>query len=391
MSTVRTPRMPTAIDGCRVLAFADWYTPDASGGAERAAWETYRRLGAAGARLQVISATHGPPHEDPGVEVTSIKGYDLSRLAGGYFAPAPAAFATTTRLVREFEPSVLLACTIHYTGCLAAARASVRTGIPLVVTAQLGALDHLPGLTRVVGGAYEHTIGRYILHRADAVLAVSESVQEHVVGLGAALSKVSLAPNGVDHERFGLPAVTADVDPLVVSVGRLLTNKGSHLLVEAVGALHRVGVPCQVAFVGDGPLRTTLEARAKELGITDRVQFVGHVRDPEIWLAKAAIVVRASYTEGLSLAIIEAMAAGRCNIVSDIAPNRELITDQTNGLLFRCGDASDLARALRAAVTDGALRERMARQAQLDSEQYTWDRTAALHAEALLAAAGHRF
>jgi glycosyltransferase involved in cell wall biosynthesis len=220
---------------------------------------------------------------------------------------------------------------------------------------------------------------------------VSESVRTHVIGLGAARSKVTVSPNGVDHERFGLPRVSANDDPLVVSIGRLLHNKGSHLLVEAVGELRRAGTACRVVFVGDGPMRSKLESRVDELGVRDLVQFVGHVRDPEAWLAKAAIVVRASFTEGLSLAIIEAMAAGRCNIVSDIAPNRELITDQTNGLLFRCGDAGDLARALRAAVTDGALRERMARQAQLDSEQYTWDRAAALHAEALLSVVGRCF
>jgi glycosyltransferase involved in cell wall biosynthesis len=377
--------MPEGIEGLRVLAFADWYTPDASGGAERAAWETYRRLGAAGAHVHVVSAAHGTPHDDPNVDVTSIASYDLSKVAGGYFAPAPAAFGVTRRLVREFEPDVSLACTIHYTGCLAAARTKVTSDIPLAVTAQLGALDHLPPLTRVVGGAYEHTIGRYILRRADAVLAVSESVRAHVIGLGANAARVSVAPNGVDHGRFGLPPVTAGDDPLIVSVGRLLTNKGSHLLVEAVGELRRSGVDCRVALVGDGPLRATLEARANELGVADRIQFVGHVRDPEAWLAKAAVVVRASYTEGLSLAVIEAMAAGRCNIVSDIAPNRELIKDGSNGLLFSCGDAIDLARAIRAAVTDGDLRERLARQAQADSQQYTWDRMAVLHAEALLA------
>jgi glycosyltransferase involved in cell wall biosynthesis len=379
--------MPAAIAGFRVLAFADWYTPEASGGAERAAWETYRRLGAAGATVHVVSAAHGKPHDDPGVEVTAIKGYDLSRVAGGYFAPAPAAFGVTARLVREFRPDALLANTIHYTSCLAAAHQRVKTGLPLVVTAQLGPLDHLPALTRVMGGAYERVFGRYVLRRADAVLAVSESVREHVIALGATPSSVSLAPNGVDHDRFGLTPVEAGDDPLVISVGRLLTNKGSHLLVEAVGTLNREGVTCQLALVGDGPLRKDLEARVDELGVRDRVQFVGHVRDPEAWLAKAAIVVRASYTEGLSLAVIEAMAAGRCNIVSDIAPNRELITDHSNGLLFRCGDAGDLARALRAAVTDGPLRQRLARQAQRDAQQYTWDRMAARHADALLALA----
>ena len=376
--------MPDGVENLRVLAFADWYTPQASGGAERAAWETYRRLGAAGACVHVISAAHGEPHDDPGVDVTTIKGYDLSGIVGGYVAPAPAAFTVGARLVRELESTTLLANTIHYTGCIAAAHIRVKLGIPLVVTAQLGPLGHLPALTRCVGGAYERTFGRYILRRSDEVLAVSEAVRAHVVHLGAVPSRVSLAPNGTDHHRFGLAPVTAGDDPLIVSIGRLLKNKGPHLLVEAIGSLHREGVPCQVVFVGDGPLRSHLEARARQLDVQDQVQFVGRVSDPEAWLARAAIVVRASYSEGLSLAVIEAMAAGRCNIVSDIAPNRELIADGSNGLLFRCGDADDLARTVRHTLADGSLRERLARQAQRDSQEYTWDRSAALHGHALV-------
>src|SRR5262245_16916342 len=104
MSPVPTPPMPAALDGLRILAFADWYTTEASGGAERAAWEVYRRLGAAGAELHVVSAAHGRPHNDPSVTVTEIRGYDLSKLAGGYLAPAPGAFPMARRLVREFAP-----------------------------------------------------------------------------------------------------------------------------------------------------------------------------------------------------------------------------------------------------------------------------------------------
>jgi glycosyltransferase involved in cell wall biosynthesis len=382
--------MPDGVAGLRVLVFADCYTPEASGGAERVARQINVRLAAAGARVHVVTAGHGEPHRDPGVEVTAIKSYDLSGFAGGYFAPAPAAFGAGARLVRELEPTVLVANTIHYTGCAAAAHISAKTGIPLVVTAHLGPLDHLAARTRVVAGAYEHTVGRYILRRAQAVLAVSESVRQHVIALGAAPSRVDVVRNGVDHEQFGLPPIAADDDPLIISVGRLLHNKGSQLLVEAAGLLQHEGVVSRVVFVGDGPLRSELEHRVDTLGLRDCVQFVGQVPDPEAWFAKAAIVVRASYTEGMSLAVVEAMASGRCNVVSDIEPNLELINDGVNGLVFRCGDASALARALRRVVTDGALRERLARQAQADSQHCTWDRMAALHGEALVRVATRR-
>lgn len=379
--------MPAAVEGLRILAFADWYTPDASGGAERAAWEVYRRLGAAGAEVRVVSAAHGPPHEDPGVSVLPVRGYDLSKFAGGYLAPAPRVFPVARRAVREFDPDVLHSNTLHYTGCIAAAWIAKRTGRPLVTTAQLGPLDHLPASTRRMADLYERVFGRYILRRSNHVLAVSEPARLHVVSLGADESRVSIAHNGVDHDRFAMAPVEGTDTPLVISVGRLLVNKGSILLVEAAGRLSSAGIDFRLVFVGDGPLRAQLEARVAELGIADRVQFVGHVRNPEAWLEKAEIVVRASYTEGLSLAVIEAMAAGRCNVVSDIPANKELIRDGENGLLFRCGDDSALAAALEKALRSADLRRSLASKAQIDSRQYTWDKMARLHAEAFIAAA----
>ncbi len=124
-----------------------------------------------------------------------------------------------------------------------------------------------------------------------------------------------------------------------------------------------------MVFVGDGPMRAGLEARARELGL-DRVTFTGQVAAVEDWLRRAEIVVRSSYSEGLALAVLEAMAAGRCNVVSDIAPNRELIEDGVTGLVFRCGDPADLAQALRRVILDPEERARLAGAAQLASTVY---------------------
>ena len=376
--------------GLRVLGFCDWYTPEASGGAERAAWEIYRRLGAVGADVRVVSAAHGPPHTDPGVGVRVVRGLDLTKLVGGYVAPAPGAFRAGLDEVRRHRPQVLHANTIHHTGTAAAAWLAARTGLPLVVTAQLGPLDHLPPRTQLPGNAYERTVGRYILKRAARVLAVSEAARAHAIARGASPNRVSLAPNGVDHRRFGIEPIVADGAPTVMAIGRLLDNKGPDLLVEAAGILAREELACDVVFVGDGPLRAALEARVRELGITDRVRFTGQVPNVEEWLDRADIVVRASYTEGLALAVLEAMAAGRCNVVSDIAPNRELIADGETGLTFANGDAADLARALRRVIADPGERVRLARAAQAASAAYTWERMAGLHAEAFAELAAER-
>jgi glycosyltransferase involved in cell wall biosynthesis len=371
-----------AAAGLRLLGFCDWYTPSASGGAERAAWEIYRRLGAAGAEVGVVSAAHGPPHEDPGVSVREVRGLDLTRVIGAYAAPAPGAFRAAAQEYRRVQPEVLHANTIHYTGCVAAARLARRHGVPLVVTAQLGALDHLPWQARLPGELWEQTLGRYILRSADRVLAVSDAVREHVIARGALPERISIAPNGVDHARFELPPLDPRPAPTIAAIGRLIENKGPDLLVDAAGLLAAEGLQFDVVFVGDGPMRAALEARASELGLDGRVRFTGQVADVVPWLSEAEIVVRSSYSEGLPLAVLEAMAAGRCNVVSDIGPNRELIRDGETGLAFRCGDSDDLARALRRAVTDPAHRAAMGRAAREASLPYTWGRMAALHAAA---------
>lgn len=389
--TLATPTtMPHEIAGIRVLGFCDWYTPTASGGAERAAWEVYRRLGAAGARVDVVSAAHGPPHGDSGVKVRTVRALDLSWVAGGYLAPAPGVFAAGRKAAAATRPDVIHVNTIHYTGCIAGARIAARTGLPLVVTCQLGPLDHLPGPTRRVAAAYERSVGGYILRRAARVLAVSEAAAAHAVALGARPDCVSLAPNGADHDRFDVAPLSAGPEPLVIAVGRLTANKGPDLLIEAAGVLAREGHRFRLAFVGDGPLRPRLEDRARSLGLAQGIDFTGQVSDVERWMEKAEIVVRASYTEGLALAVLEGMAAGRCNVVSDIPANRELISDGQNGLTFRSGDSADLARVLRTAITDGSLRERLGVRARADAAPYTWDNMAALHAEKLLAVVRRR-
>ena len=363
--------------GLRVLGSCDNYTPSSSGGAEKAAHELYRRWGASGAHLRVVSVPHGVPYDDPGVHVVTARGLDLSRLVGGYLGVSPETFRVANRESRSFEPQVLHTNTIHYNGSIAMARLSAKHGLPFVLTAQLGPTNEMPFMTRTLGGAYDKSVGRYIVRRATRVLAVSATVREHIISIGASPERVMVVENGVDHERFACAPLQPNADPLVLSVGRIVENKGPQLLVDAAIALHRRAHPIRVGFLGDGPLRPELQQRVDDAGLHDQIVFHGQVSDVERWLGKADIVVRPSFTEGLPLAVLEAMSAGRLNVVSDIAPNRELIEDGVNGLTFRTGDAGSLADALVRATADSASRLRWAAAGRESSLTRSWDRMAA--------------
>lgn len=385
-----TPTIAPELRDLRILGACDNYTASSSGGAEKAAHELYSRLGGAGARIRVLSVPHGVPYEDPGVEVVTAKGLDLSRLVGGYLGVSPQIFRRAQQQRRSFRPDVLHANTIHYNGSIAVARLAARHSLPFVLTAQLGPVTAMPAMTRAAAAAYERTVGRYIVRRATRVLAVSATVRDHMIAIGAAPERVSVVENGVDHARFDMPLIAERDDPLVLSVGRIVDNKGPQLLVDAAISLAAAGTPIRVGFLGDGPLRASLEERVRAAGLTDRIVFHGQVTDVERWMQDADIVVRPSFTEGLPLAVLEAMSAGRCNIVSAIPPNLELIEHGVTGLAFRAGDAGDLAAQLESAITDSALRVQLAAAGRVASRRRSWDRMAAETGNALLSAAATR-
>ena len=186
----RHPRCPFSWPPPTACACSDSATGtrrEASGGAERAAWEMYRRLGGGReADVRVVSAAHGRPHVDPGVDVRRRPGLDLTR------ARRRLCRAGARRISRRLDersdhhrPQVLHANTIHYTGACRGGLAPARSGVPLVVTAQLGTLEHLPRRARLPGNAYERT---------SAATSSASGAGARRVGGGARLTRSSLVP-----------------------------------------------------------------------------------------------------------------------------------------------------------------------------------------------------
>ncbi|MCH7583756.1 MAG: glycosyltransferase family 4 protein [Acidobacteria bacterium] len=358
-----------------------------TGGVEIVTREVYRLLRSAGAEVLVVSAVAGATEPVANVPSRLVKALELSSLTG---AQTPLWSRKLRRVAdesfNEFDPHVLHACGLHFTSSLHASRIARAHSVPLVTTTHLGSVAGHPAPIRVAAWLYERTLGRAILRSSDRVIAVSHAVEQHIYSLGVESERITVVPNGVDHDRFRpRRASRSSSGHHIVFVGRLIANKGPEVALAALAALNRPSV--DLTFVGDGPMRRRLERLAAKLKVSENVRFVGRVADVVPFLSAADIMVQPSRTEGQSLAILEAMASGTCVVASDIPANRELIQNGKNGLTHRPGNPKSLANCLIQVIDDPKLRGALVDQALSAASSHTWDRCAASTADVLKRAA----
>jgi glycosyltransferase involved in cell wall biosynthesis len=157
----------------------------------------------------------------------------------------------------------------------------------------------------------------------------------------------------------------------LICVGRLSAEKGQAGLLEAFAAALGDCPGLSMLFVGDGPERTRLEARAAELGLGDRVEFAGRCGEDETLrrIAGADVLVLSSFMEGLPIVLMEAMAVGTAVIASRVAGIPELVRDGESGLLFTPSNWPELATCIRRLAGDAGLRQALASNARAVVEQ----------------------
>ncbi len=210
---------------------------------------------------------------------------------------------------------------------------------------------------------------RALARGVDRYLAVSRDIARELVELlGWPEAKIEVSYNAVDLRRVEVTAppglreqIGAGEDrPLVLTPARLDAQKGHRFLFEAIAQ-----VPDAVfVLAGEGPEREPLEALAAQLGIGERVRFLGRREDVPQLLAACDVFALPSLYEGSSLAVLEAMAAGAPVVSSAIGGTDELIEDGSSGLLVPPGDAAALAAALRRVLGDPELRKDLATRAR---------------------------
>lgn len=366
----------------KVLAFCDVDWMEGSGGVERALSEIYPRLIAqTGAEVRLITlASAQLPREEEcgGVRLVRARRVPLESLTGAQVSASVDVWAMARRTVRHFQPDVIHAHTLFYHTSLVAAAVAKRARVPLLLTLHLGALDALPQPYRAMSQLYERTVGRALLAAATRIICVSEDVRQHARALGAAAAKLAVVPNGVDTARFAPVGRIPNRVPTVLCVGRLIFNKGPHYLIEAAAAMHARGIALRLVFAGDGPMEQTLRQHAARLNLHDSVEFRGRCDNIAALLGEADIFVRPSLSEGMSLAVLEAMAAGLPVIASDVSGTRQMIRDMIDGIITTPGSVAGLTNALALLLPDAALRARLGANARARALLYDWSSVAAM-------------
>jgi glycosyltransferase involved in cell wall biosynthesis len=334
--------------------------PPLIGGAEMVLSYLAPALAAEGAEVTVLTA------RPPGVDVPEIESYSSPRPRGGN--PTATATATAGRLtIVRLETSRLrflgtwlymrnlrrwLAThdvDLAYVSMLkhdayVAVGEGRRRGFPVVLRPEgAGATGDLAWQS---WGRFGRAIGaRCAL--ADAVVSISPAVTEELKRAGYDGSKIHALPNGVPvpeppwQRRAGWRE-----EPRAVFLGRLAPEKGLDVAVDAWPQVVAAFPKARLTLIGEGPERASLEAQVARLGLGGAVDLPGSTDDPATPLRSADLFVLPSREEGMSVALLEAMALGLPLVVTSIAGNRRLVQDFKHGRLVAADDPAALARAV---------------------------------------------
>lgn len=200
-------------------------------------------------------------------------------------------------------------------------------------------------------------IERSLKHLTDRFVCVSEGEKEEALGLGFADERrTDVIANGTEPERFasteadrdgGLKEFGFPQDACVIGcVARLEAMKGLSFLLEAFAKVVEKYPTCRLLIAGDGPDREHLVNQIRESGLDETVKLAGFRQDVPQLLKLFDIYVSASLKEGMPYALLEALAAERPVVATDVTGNRDIIENGRTGLLVKPGDADALYRGL---------------------------------------------
>ncbi len=226
---------------------------------------------------------------------------------------------------------------------------------------------------------------RSVWRGAETVVAKCQGEAAMVRSVDGAVG-LSLVPNGVDLREFRPGAAIPDDGPLrLLCVARLIERKGQGDLITAVERLASRAHDVRLELVGTGDARDAYEARVRDAGLASKVRFAGYVPREEIHsrYAQAHVFVLPSRNEGMSVATLEAMAAGLPLVVTRTGGTAELVAEGRNGLTFEWGDVDALTAHLAALHDDRATARVMGAASRERAKRFSWDAAAMRYIELL--------
>jgi glycosyltransferase involved in cell wall biosynthesis len=234
-----------------------------------------------------------------------------------------------------------------------------------------GALTDIP----VVSTAHSTNAGKHF-GGADRIIAVSKAVADFLETCGYDRERILIVHNGAPdirrvpstralRQELGIPPDR----PLIGLVGRFIRDKGHDIAIEA---LSRLSVPAHLALIGDHatPWGRDVRLRSHSAPAPNRIHFAGFRDEVQELLGDFDLLVAPSRREALSLALIEAAAAGVPVVASRIGGIPEVVLDGETGILVAPQDPASLARAIESLITDPALRMRLGQAARRRYEDH---------------------
>ncbi len=314
------------------------------------------------------------------------------KLKRGVYALAPLAlgssFQKMMQLTAREEFEVLHAHWVLPNAPAAALVAQLRK-LPLVISMH-GSDVFMAEKNRAFGSA-----ARWCFDRAAWLTACSDELMQRALALGADETKTEWIPYGADAKAFHVNSADAqrvraqlqlqNDDVMILAVGRLVYKKGFEFLIAAMPHVLQRAPNARLVLVGYGDLRADLETQAHALGLNGHVTFAGRVPRQEIpaYFGAADVVcvpsVRddAGNVDGLPNVALEAMAAGKAIVASNIAGFPDVIDDGASGVLVPEKNPAALADALVALAQDARLREMLGARARAKIHtQLNWDNVA---------------
>jgi glycosyltransferase involved in cell wall biosynthesis len=191
---------------------------------------------------------------------------------------------------------------------------------------------------------------------ADGFVAVSDDVGKAVrLAYRPPLGRLTVIANGVDVDRYGMDvdrdAIRRSVGvepgtPLIIVVAKLMRQKGHMNLIAALPTVVERHPALQVLLLGEGELRSELEAAVREAGLLRHVAFLGNRADVPDLLAASDLFVLPSLWEGLPMALLEAMASRLPVVATSVSGTREVLEHGRSGVLVPAGSAAELAEGI---------------------------------------------
>jgi glycosyltransferase involved in cell wall biosynthesis len=350
--------------------------PPIGGGAGGASANLARQLVVQGHEVLVLTSRYASlPHSESwqGVRIERVAALrrrqdrsglveQVSFILAGSLAASP--------LLKTFQAEVVLAFFGVPSGPIAWLLRK-RHGLPYLVSMRGG---DVPGFRPYDFGTYHRLMApflRSIWREAGCLVANSNGLRDLALKFEPSAC-IELVPNGVDLQAFK-PDVRAWSPPRLLSVGRLVHQKGFDLAARALAGMRELD--WQWVIAGDGSFRPEFEILCRELGISERVHLPGWQSKEQLTqqYQRANLFVFPSRHEGMPNAVLEAMASGLPVVASRIAGNEELVVHNETGMLFQSESVTELQSCLKELIPEAGRRQLMGAAARTRVEaQFSW-------------------